>query len=399
MILKCEVVESLTPGDQLWNDWQGLLLRLRPELRLFGPHWYAAWRDTAGNQGRWAGRLKVLSVRDSQGTLHGLLPLGMQRVGPLQLHSFAGDWQPWRTILAAAGLEAEVGHVLAHWIARSGWSMLQVGPCKRSSPETMAFLETLQARRTFLQLRRTAPLAIHNAPETWEAYRTQVIGSKALGKLGYYERRTARSGDMQIVHHRQPDPAGTARLIEDLGTIERNSWLATAKKGHLRFGTPVGKAFWTRLIDESLAAQGHLDAWVMSLDGRPISFCWTLTALPTRYVIANSYDEAFQEHRTGSTLYRYMMEDGINRGVRQFDFGDGELHYKQLWGASYQDHLDCYFVFPNRLVGAAAKLGTAVASLATRLQNRKSASTLPAAPPTEPVETAEEVPQELASAR
>jgi CelD/BcsL family acetyltransferase involved in cellulose biosynthesis len=370
---------------------------LRPELGLFGPHWFAAWRDTVGSQGRWTGRLSVLTLRDSQGTLHGVLPLGAQRLGPVRARSFVGDWQPWRTILAAAGFEAEVGRAAAHWIAASGWPLLQVGPCKRSAPESVAFRETLQAHRTYVQLRRTAPLALHNAPETWDEYRTEIIGSKAFGKLGYYERRTARSGDMKIVHYRQPTPTETARMIEELGTIEQRSWLANAQNGHMRFATPSGKELWTRLIDRSLSPQDQVDAWVMSLDGRPISFCFTLTALPTRYVIANSYDEAFQDHRTGGTLYRYMMEDGINRGVRQFDFGDGELHYKRFWGASYQDHLDCYFAIPNRFIGAAARGALAASRLMRGILNRKpvvagpAADTVPAAEPAE-------APQEFVSA-
>ena len=49
-----------------------------------------------------------------------------------------------------------------------------------------------------------------------------------------------------------------------------------------------------------------------------------------------------------------MIQDGIERGVRRFEFGDGDLHYKTLWGAGVEGCRRTYLAVPNRLVGCAA---------------------------------------------
>lgn len=358
--LTCETITALTEGDQLWNDWQGLLDRVRPELRLFGPAWYSLWSETAGSCGRWTGQLRVVTARDERHALRGVLALGRGKVGPFTAYSLAGDAQPWRTIVADAEHEADVARVFGKYLARPGGSLLRLGPCRQTAQSTKDLVEAIQDSGAFIQLHHRVPLAVCDAPDTWEDFRNDVLGSKFFRKINYYERRTGRDGEMKIEHIRQPSPEQTRRMIDDLGEIERRSWLADAENGRMRFATDAGRALWAGLIDQVLSPYDQVDCWVMSLDGRPVSFCFTLTILPVRYVLANNYDETVKSHRTGSTLYRHMMEDGIHRGVRRFDFGSGELHYKSLWGATYQGSLDSYVVVPNGLVGKLAKAAWAV---------------------------------------
>ena len=368
MTLHCETLTGLSERDRFWSEWEELLERARPEHRLFTPHWYTTWSETLGASDGWTGQLSVIAVRDQLLVLRGVLALAQKNRGPLGALSFAGGWQPWRTIVSDAGLETQVGQAIGRYVAQSNWNMLRVGPCVASCPITSALVETLDRERTFVHLQRRAPLAICNAPKTWDEYRKDVLGGKFFRKLGYYERRTAKAGEMRIEHLRQPTHSETTRMIDDLGTIEGRSWLAGSTDGHMRFVTPADRQFWARLIDRSLSPNDQIDCWIMHLDGRPISFCFTLTALPVRYVVANHFDEEFKNHRTGSTLYRYMMEDGINRGVRHFDFGDGELHYKKLWGAAYQTTLDSFLVVPNASLGFLASTARSL----TRLVKPKS---------------------------
>ncbi|MEX0725867.1 MAG: GNAT family N-acetyltransferase, partial [Planctomycetaceae bacterium] len=164
-----------------------------------------------------------------------------------------------------------------------------------------------------------------------------------------YERKMERAGRTEIEHIRRPNPERTQKLVADLAQIEQQSWLVKSARGKTRFTSPVAQRFWTRLIDEALSPQDRFDAWIIRFNDRPVSFCLTLTALPARYVIANQYDDAVADYRTGSTLYRHMIEEGMARGVRTFDFGDGGIEYKKLWGAEYVDAVDTLLVAPHPL--------------------------------------------------
>ena len=70
-------------------------------------------------------------------------------------------------------------------------------------------------------------------------------------------------------------------------------------------------------------------------------------------------------------LYREMIRDGIERGVRRFEFGDGHLHFKARWGAAVDDCRQTFAVVPNRLLGRAASLTRKMTRLITTTADRE----------------------------
>ena len=108
--------------------------------------------------------------------------------------------------------------------------------------------------------------------------------------------------------------------------------MSTRESAVPQFSNPELYHFWQELTLRHLSPKDHLDCWIMYFNRRPVSFCFTLTDQVNRYVIANNYDENVAQYSTGSVLYWHMIRDGIERGVRRFEFADGHLHYKQRWG-------------------------------------------------------------------
>lgn len=357
--LSCQFIPALAHGDELWREWTDLLDRVRPEHRLFGPDWYSVWSRTWGAAGRWTGRLSLISVRDRSGQLCGILPIGRPRVGPLSVYSFGGNDQPGRPILAEANRETEVGRAIGNFIAGTRWPLLQIAPVVRGDAAISAMLDALKQRGVFLQRLREEQLAISNTPETWDEFRDEVLGTKFDRRIDYYERRTAREGEMSITHYRQPTAGQMQLMLDQLAGIEQRSWLAKADRGKPRFCAEAARSMWQQLSEAKLSSADQIDCWVMSVDDLPISFCFTLTSGDTRYVLANNYDEDFKVYSTGSVLYRCMMRDGIERGIRRYDFGSGELHYKSRWGAVAAESLDTWIAAPLKPAGVAVRLVSA----------------------------------------
>ncbi len=348
-MLTCREINDLKPNDALWLQWKNLQQRVRPELSLFGPEWYSIWTQTHGSSDRWNGRLRLLCVTDAQQNLQGVLVFSEQRYAGFRIQANGGYFQPWRTILADRMREAEVGRALGEYLSRSGWLLCQLGPFVGSSPTTSSLYESLRERGASTILKSSAQLAVCRVPPTFEEYKQQVLGGKFFRKIGYYERKMSQAGRVEIAHFHRPDAEQTREMIFDLAQVEQQSWLVKSARGRTRFSSEVAQRFWTRLIGEALTPNDQFDAWVIRFNDRPVSFCVTLTSQSTRYVIANQYDEAVSEYRTGSTLYRYMIEEGIGRGVRTFDFGDGGIEYKKYWGAEYVDTVETFLVAPHWL--------------------------------------------------
>ena len=331
-----------------------------PDNQLFGPEWFTAWSETWGRIGRWTGQLDAIAVRDDEDCLQGVLCLGSLNIGPFRVRSCGGHSVPWRPLVAAKTREAQVGRAIGQYIVKSGWPLLQLGPVLCSDRTTEAMLETLREQRCFMQSRDSRLQATLRTPETFDEYVKETIGAKAFRKIRYYERRMEKSGPVEIRHFRQPDQEETLQLFESLKLIEANSWMSVREDAVPRFTNDDLRQFWHRLTQQHLAPHDHIDAWVMFQNAEPVSFCFTLTSGTVRFVIANNYAQSVRDHRTGSILFRYMLQDGMERGIRCFEFGDGNIEYKSQWGAKYGDRCDTYAVVPNRLFGAVAR----VASLA-----------------------------------
>ncbi len=362
-MFQCEL-HRLEGNERLWRDWRDLLNRVRPELRLFGPEWFAIWSQTIGSRQPWTGSMHVAAVyNEEDGRLCGVLPVGHPKVGLLKVNAVGGYYQPWRLILADAACEYQVGRALGWFLVELGWSVIQLGPWPQSHDAHQGVLSALDELEIQIRRESSCGLAVVEAPPTWEQYRTDVVGKKFLRRIANFERRLTHDHHIEVRHYRQPSEAETDELLSALSHIEQRSWLINDPKGRPRFIAPTDRQFWATLTKEVLVPNDRLDCWLMLADDQPVSFVFSLDALPTRYVIANSYDEAFTRYRTGSILYHRLFEDGYQRGVTRYDFGTNELHYKRQWGAQYLDSVNTYTVATNRLVNGFLKAGVTLKSL------------------------------------
>jgi hypothetical protein len=355
-MIRCELVTPSTTADNIWNEWRQTADEMPKAKRLFSADWHQIWAETWGTTGKWTGQVQIVVARDENARLQGMLFLGRPKVGPLTVRAMGGHDVPHRGILAVRDQEEPVGKAIGDFIAKQHWPLLQLGPIRQSAPADQAMIKQLKHNCAFLQLRGSREEISLLAPDSFEEYRTEVLGGKFYRKIGYYERRMARAGRVSIRHYRQPTDQEVCQMISDLNTIEAASWMTTRGTGIPRFTNPDLRHFWSEMILRYLSPEDRIDCWVMSLHDKPVSFCFTLNDGQTRYVIANQYDNHVQDHRTGSTLYRYMLEEGIERGIQRFEFGDGDLHYKSLWGAKIRDYSNTWLAIPNRVAGFAASL-------------------------------------------
>lgn len=355
--LRCEEIGVLAEGDILWNDWESLLERVVPDHRLFGPAWYRIWNETWARGRGWTKHFCYITVRDGLGRLCGVMPVGIRRCGPFRVRTLTGYPQPSRTIVAERGREREVGRAIADHINARGWKCLQLGPLRDDHTAARSLVEAVRGRMT-LYLLRKHNLAVLHSPATWDEYRGDVLGGKFFRKLGYYERRASRAGDVNIIHYRHPSEEQTPLIIRDLAMIESQSWLM--RSGDPRFIGEPSQSLWIKLATDHLIPSDYFDCWIMYVDGKPVSFCLALTIGSCRHVLANNFNESYKDHRTGSTLYRHMMEEGFKRGVRTVDFGHGDLHYKAYWGAEVEGGWATYLAFPGSLAGRVVRLLFAV---------------------------------------
>ena len=358
----CEL-QRLDQNDRLRDEWRDLLLRVRPELRLFGPEWYSIWDRTIGSQSPWTGEMHVAAVYDESNRLCGVMPIGHPKVGLMRVNAMGGYFEPWRLVLAQQSHEFAIGRALSWFLVEIGWSVLQLGPWPMSHEAHRGVLSALNELEMPIQRQCSNELAIAEMPATWEQCQADTLGRKFRQKVCTFEKRLARTHHVEVRHLRNPSASETSDFLAALAQVERRSWLADNPRGRPRFLGSVEQRFWSELIQEWLAPQGFFDGWLLLADNEPISFAVAATVGSTRYVFANQYDKAWSEFRVGSQLYWRMFQEGYSRGVTRYDFGTNDLHYKRRWGATAADRVESFAVSVNHVVSGFWNAGLKIKNL------------------------------------
>jgi hypothetical protein len=266
-------------------------------------------------------------------------------------------------VLAQQTQEFAIGRAIGWFLVEIGWSVLQLGPWPMSHEAHRGVLSALEELEMPMQRQSSDQLAAAELPATWEQCQAETIGRRFRQKVCTFEKRLAQTHQVEVRHLRHPSVLETTDLLAALARVEQRSWLADDPRGRPRFTGPVEQHFWSELIQNWLAPQGFFDGWLMLADNEPISFVVAATVGSTRYVLANQYDEAWGDFRVGSQLYRRMFEEGYSRGVRRYDFGTNELHYKGRWGAKAADRVESFAVSVNHVVSGFWNAGLKIKNL------------------------------------
>lgn len=345
----CEL-QRLEENERLQTDWRDLLDRVQPDLRLFGPDWFSIWDRTIGSHAPWTGDMHVVAVYDESNRLCGVMPIGHPKAGLLRVNALGGYFQPWRLVLAQQSHEFAIGRAIGWFLVEIGWSVLQLGPWPMSHEAHRGVLSALNELEMPMQRQSSDQLAVAELPATWEQCQAETIGRRFRQKVSTFEKRLAQTHQVEMRHLRHPSASETRELVAALARVEQRSWLADDPHGRPRFTGSVEQRFWSELVQDWLAPQGYFDGWLLLADAEPVSFVVAATVGSTRYVLANQYDEAWSNYRVGSQLYRRMFEEGYSRGVKRYDFGTNELHYKGRWGAKAADRVESFAVSVNHVV-------------------------------------------------
>lgn len=348
-------------AESLANEWDSLLARSDDCLQLFTARWFLSWLESIGSAGRWTGRAKFIYVKENlanegEGKLVGIAVIAQLNVlGIFSAWSFAGYYQPWRSIIADRSHSEAVGKQIAIFLQDQTLLVLQAGPLNTGLDCNKSFLSTLNTAGLVVRTTSEVPLCTYNHSTDISDYTTRILGKKLRKNIRYYGRKLQNQGKIRISHSTEFCSLEIERLLNDLKTVEQNSWLVKNSTGLPRFISETDQAFWKLVLASSCVPRHQLDVWVLYFDEKPISFCLTISCGNARHIIANQYDEEFREYMTGSILYLEMMTQGIQQGIKHFDFGDGGIEYKSKWGAIESDLKSTPYITSNKFLSFALR--------------------------------------------
>jgi CelD/BcsL family acetyltransferase involved in cellulose biosynthesis len=325
--MRVEVFTAVSAFQDLRAEWRQLLAQVPFQSVFFTPEWQETWWRHFGA----TRQLHMLTVRSSDGTLQGLVPLmsspGIEGTSRLEL---LGDLElcDYLDVLMAPARQHEVGHAVVEYLLGNGGEEVEV--CLQNLSQHSATSAVFQACLLHSGLTveveqiETCPTVL--LPSEWEAYLALLRG-KDRHEL---RRKLRRAEAAARLEYRVTSVA--AQLDEDINTFVALHRMSQqdAKQG---FMTLEKEAFF-RAMARQLWPQGWLELAFLYADGEPIATLCCFAYGSTYAAYNSGYHPAYGDLSAGIVLFAERIRTAIARGFTAFDFMRGDEPYKYRFGAT-----------------------------------------------------------------
>jgi CelD/BcsL family acetyltransferase involved in cellulose biosynthesis len=330
-VVEINSIEELAEYRMLWNS----LLQSTPNATFFLTY---DWLDTYWRHFGHDQNLKVLVVF-AGGEALGILPLCVRteryRLNTARVLTYplddCGTWygpigpNPSATMLAA------MQHIRRARRDVPDWDMIEL---RWVADEGLQGGKTARALRVAGMLSEKSEYqttSLVDLPTSWDDY----LATKSRSLRNQFRRQLRHAFDEQgaeyIRHRPAPQREGDGDPRWDLYAmceeVAAKSWQSNVTSGNTLTHERV-RGFY-RDSHAVAARLGMVDMNVMLVDGRPAAFLYSYHCDGRVFTLRMGYDPSFGEHGFGSALTLSTIRDGIARGDRTIDFGQGEREHKR----------------------------------------------------------------------
>lgn len=328
-----EICDNEEDFRRLQNEWNDLLgLTAHPSVFL-KHQWMHTWWLLYGTR-RAASRLFILTARDAENRLAGVLPLYCERWGrqPLALRilRLLGTTDQAPEYLDAIVQQRNSQHILAALLTAlaarrheydalqltdlsheallpaflSGWSQTFGGSYQSFSCSICPYLKTVGDFDAFIQSLST--------------------------KHRYNFRRETRRliEQRHAVFEVVTAPEAVKNGLEALFALHHQSWAGKEEKS--QFDNEHSHTFHRRLA-AALAEEGAVRLYMLNCEGRAIAIFYSFCYNRQLFYYQAGLDPAFKNYSLGAVVIGKMIADCFAQNFREFDFLRGEEVYKFNW--------------------------------------------------------------------
>jgi CelD/BcsL family acetyltransferase involved in cellulose biosynthesis len=289
--------------------------------------WLSKWQQHVGNlRGT---RPAIVLGRDASGALLFILPLAIERRGPIrQLTWLGSELCDYNAPLIAHDFWRHVGDFGALW--REAQRLLQSNPRLRFDfVDLQKMAETVgDERNPFLSLpmqRNASSAHVATLGRSWEEYYKAKRSSETRKKERKQLRRLGELGEVRFAD--VEDQLEIARTIE---TLMQQKSKAFARMGvENLFARPGYRAFW---LDVAATLRGVTHVSRLDVGSTIAATSLGLTHRGCYYLVLSSYhDGEVMRFGPGRAHLHELLRHAIEHDIGHFDFTIGDEPYKRDW--------------------------------------------------------------------
>lgn len=319
--------------ERLKPEWNELLHKSISDTLFLTFEWQTTWWQCLGS-----GDVCIISVREDDGTLAGILPLfrDSQPDGtshPVITLSLIGcvDVSDYLDAIVAKGRQSDVYRALIETIKRPdfpAWDRIQFCTLPASSPTNTEFRAIAEAHGLSTEWRLHDVSPVIELPASWDDY-LAALDKKQRHEIRRKLRRIEElNGRWSAV--RSGDGLDTA--VADFVGLHKKS----QPDKHLFMDRRMEQFFYE--MARVCAAQGWLQLEFLEIEEKRTASIFSFVYRNEVLVYNSGYDpDQYSNLSPGVALFAYSIRQAILAGHRVYDFLRGDEEYKYRFGAKNTD--------------------------------------------------------------
>lgn len=289
--------------------------------------WLSAWWKYFGEDKQ----LLVILIKEDDRLL-GIAPLMIESVPrikgllPHRTIRFLGEGpSDYADFIINEDRDQVIALILDHIQKRSNqWDEIDLAEIREDSPNT-DILKREAAKRGF------HPKTIHGVNccylplnQDWESYFSS-LGKRHKTNINRVIRKAEReAGGIEFTRKHPPEDLNS--LLDKIVEIHRQR---SQVKGRASF-FETREAF-VREVVSSFAEQGQTDLLTLQIGGKVAAYILAFDYHNVVYVWNVAFDPDYTPFAPGVLAFRFLIEDCMKNGYKEFDFMRGEEPYKEEW--------------------------------------------------------------------
>lgn len=312
--------------------------------------WLGAWWKVYG-QNREA---YVVTVRDSEGALAGLLPLYRAKPNHAgRTLSGMGDGTTCTdhvSVLARPEEAETIARAIGAWLARvsrdprDGWDLMDLDGIVGGDPAAIALLESLRNAGAVSHASSRMNLWMRATSDDWETH---------LSRLNHTDRRKSRRYRDRLEEGQSPvcriasTEAEVHLAVDVLIDLHQRRWTATGEAGS--YATPESRDF-VHAVAQGFFERGQLQLIWIELEGQPISSEFRIIGRDgVLYTYSTGMDREFAKLEPGRMLHIAGLLFAYQQGLCGIDYLRGDEEYKKRMLATPRPIIHLRIVAPSLL--------------------------------------------------
>jgi CelD/BcsL family acetyltransferase involved in cellulose biosynthesis len=326
-------VNELRELDSLRAAWHALL-RQTPNHSFFQT---LEWLETTWPHYPLPQKLRVMLV-ERGGELLAIVPLCVRtesrKVGRVRVLTY--PLEDWGTFYGPVGPDAVTAfRAVVQRVAATprDWDVVDLRWVDQAAPEFMSIGESFRSAGLAFTCRPRMEVRLLRIDGDWDAYvksRSRNWRQKVRRDLEGIERK---GGQVEYLRYRPAAGEGSVRDHDEIydvcERISQHTWQAAARS-QSTLCCPRVRDILHRL-HRAAAAQGMLDANILSVGGRPAAFNYNYVAGGRVFGLRAGFDQTLGLDNCGKVLLSKMLEDSFARGDVEHSFGPGRQEYKDRY--------------------------------------------------------------------